>query len=69
MSTVMRLGSERSVSVPTFSESSRRPPASAQRSAETPDPSDGTQRGHWRTNGGPHGELQYEPNADDGDAT
>lgn len=58
---------ERPISVPVFRESPPRSSASREALADDAESTDGTRRGHWRTSEGPHGELQYEPNADPGD--
>ena len=58
---------ERSASVPTFRESPPRSPSAAREADEALPADDGTRRDRWRINEGPHGELQYEPNADAGD--
>jgi histidine triad (HIT) family protein len=54
---------ERSVAVPTYRESPARTPT-VSREADDARSEDGTRRDRWRINEGPHGELQYEPNAD-----
>lgn len=58
---------ERPVAVPTYRESPARS-TSVARETELP-ADDGTRREHWRINEGPHGELQYEPKPDNGDAS
>jgi hypothetical protein len=60
---------ERSVSVPTFRESPARPGVASREAADaTPADADGTRRDRWRINEGAHGELQFEPKPDAGDA-
>lgn len=57
---------ERALAVPTYRESPPRTPAAGRAQTQT---DGGTDSARWRINEGPHGELRYEPNADDRDAS